>query len=177
LGGLDQLTKALANKPDAIFIEFTMNDAVARFGISEQMSKDNLQTMINRINTWAAEEHKSVDIVIQTMNNEGGGATGARPNLPSYNQGYRDAAKSNDLLLIDNYPKWENLLSTDLSLWRTYVPDGVHPTELGTTAIIMPTVKQALLSQVPEPRTIDMVIIGSIFSGLAFLTTCIRSAR
>ena len=82
LGGLDQLTKALANNPDAIFIEFAMNDAVASFGISQQMSKDNLQTMIDRINAWAVKEHKSVDIVIQTMNNEGGGSSGSRPNLP-----------------------------------------------------------------------------------------------
>ena len=75
------------------------------FGITLEMLRNNLQTMINQINTWATAHHKPVDIVLQTMNNESGGLGGARPNLPAYYQVYRDVAKANGLLLVDNYPR------------------------------------------------------------------------
>jgi lysophospholipase L1-like esterase len=165
--GLDvQLAKALAHNPDAIFIEFAMNDAYTTYGISVDMSKENLQAMIDQINAWGSEHGKSVDIVVQTMNNEPN--SGLRPNLPSYYQGYRDVAATNGLLLIDHYKDWANLYSTDLATWQKYVPDGVHPIALGTENVIIPEIKQALTSQVPEPATTTMLVgglLGRLFHG------------
>ena len=47
--GLDfQLDRALAHDPDVLFIEFAVNDAFLAYGISRQMSRDNLQEMIDR---------------------------------------------------------------------------------------------------------------------------------
>ena len=165
-GGPGQLDLALANNPDAIFIEFSMNDAVTGgkqpFGITLEMSRNNLQTMINKINTWATAHHKTVDIVLQTMNNESGGLGGARPNLPAYYQVYRDVAKANGLLLVDNYPAWESLYRAGKK-WLGYVPDGVHPTAEGTDTIIMPNIRRALLGQVPKPGTVALPTTGTIF--------------
>ena len=140
-----QLPTALANNPDAVFIEFSVNDSC---NISLQESCDNLQTMINQVNTWAGVHNKTVDIVVQTMNNVPGST---RPNLAEYYQGYRDVAAANHVLLIDNYPNWLNLYNTNPSLWTAYVPDGVHPSASGSQNLILPEIQLALNSQVPEP--------------------------
>jgi acyl-CoA thioesterase I len=170
--GLDvQLGKALAHNPDAVFIEFGMNDAYAPYGISVQMSKDNLQTMIDQINSWASSHGKAVDIVVQTMNNDGG--SGLRPNLAAYYQGYRDVAAANELLLIDNYANWMNLYQTDPATWRLYVPDGVHPNAEGSDKIILPEIERALMSQAPEPTGMAM-LLGC---ALVMLLVCLWKTR
>ena len=47
--GLDfQLDRALTHDPEVLFIEFACNDAYLGYGISRQMSKDNLQAMVDR---------------------------------------------------------------------------------------------------------------------------------
>jgi lysophospholipase L1-like esterase len=179
--GLDvQLANALAHNPDAVFIEFGMNDAYTPYGISVQMSKDNLQAMIDQIHTWASSRSKSVDIVIQTMNNDGGSSL--RPNLAAYYQGYRDVATANGLLLIDNYANWMNLYQTDATTWRSYVPDGVHPNALGTEKIILPEIERALMSQVPEPSTIAIllsaaIVVASVAMGLRLFRSRIQSTK
>ena len=116
-----QLPAALTHNPDAVFIEFAINDASTDVKITPAESKQNLQTMIDRINAWAATKDKSVDIIIQTMSNDP--LSGLRPDLASYEQGYRDVAKANGLLLIDHYPTWVNLYSNDPTTWHEYVPD------------------------------------------------------
>ena len=114
--------------------------------------------MIDTINAWAVGKSKSVDIVIQTTNNDP--YSGARPNLASYYQGYRDVAAADGLLLIDNYPNWINLYNTDPTTWNNYVSDGIHPDALGVQNVIMPQVELALNSQVPEPGTLALLIAG-----------------
>ena len=193
-GGPGQLDLALANNPDAIFIEFAMNDADVNFapsdpnqqpvGITPGMLRSNLQTMIDQINTWSslnrAPGKPPVEIIIMTMNNDSTGVNGARPNLPAYYQADRDAAAANGLLLIDVNAAWVNLWNygkydaqtgqyvkidpqTGVSYWTEYVPGGVHPNEQGTEAVIMPTVEGALLSQVPEPNAMVLLVTGLIF--------------
>lgn len=166
-GGPGQLALALAHSPDAIFIEFGMNDCVTHFGdmtqsvgITTTMLRNNLQTMIDQIKTWSVKHEKSVDIILLTMNDEPG--SDRRKNLPDYYETCRDAAKANGLLLIDNYPDWVKLHADQPSTWQSYVTDGVHPNEAGTNAIIMPNVQKALLSQVPEPNSKVLLSAGAI---------------
>jgi len=154
-----QLGKALAHNPDAIFIEFAMNDAYAPYAITQTASKANLQEMIDRINAWADTNGKSVDIVLQTTNNV---TTTDRPDLARYYQGYRDVAASNGLLLIDHYPIWNGLYQTDPTTWLTYMDDQVHPNGLGEAEIILPGIKEALLNQVPEPSSFYMFASGAV---------------
>ena len=172
--GLDvQLGNALAENPDAIFIEFAINDAYTPYQISQQMSKDNLQAMIDQINSWAADQGKTVDIIIQTMNNvvdiNGYLEASKRPDLANYYQGYREVAAANGLLLIDHYPNWVDLYNSegDHATWISYLDDyGVHPNEIGTQNVIMPEIKQALMNQVPEPGTLVLLVTGLMLIGL-----------
>ena len=161
--GLDvQLGKALAQNPDAIFIEFAVNDAYPPYGISVQMSKDNLQAMIDQINAWGASHGKTVDIVVQTMNNLS--PSSVNPDLPSYYQGYRDVTAANDgVLLIDHCPDWVDLYQNQPATWQSYVPDGVHPNALGAQNIIVPAIERALNGQVPEPGATTLLATGLLF--------------
>jgi lysophospholipase L1-like esterase len=154
-----QLGNALQCKPDAIFIEFAYNDAYRSYGISPAMSKANLKAMIGQIRDWEAKNHKTVDIVLQTMNND---PYGYRDNLNTYYQGYRDVAAENGLLLVDNYTTWVDLYDKDPAAWKnTYVPDGIHPNAAGAEAVIVPNIQAALLGQVPEPAsTVLWVTLG-----------------
>ena len=148
-----------------VFIEFAINDAALAHNISLEESKSNLQRMIDAIRTWAAGRNKAVDVVIQTTNNDP--FSGVRPRLESYYQGYRDVARTNGLLLIDNYPNWSNLYSTDVAAWNRYIPDGIHPNALGVENVILPDIQRALLR--PDARTehvhVDHDCRRSDFSG------------
>lgn len=173
--GLDvQLGNVLGVNPDAIFIEFSINDAFDGYGITPQMSRDNLQTMINNINLWSAS-HKPVDIVVQTMNNVVDtpvhkNAT-YRPDLETYYEGYREVAATNHVLLIDHYPNWVNLFNSDRATWDRCVPDGLHPSELGSRTVIVPEIQRVLNSQAPEPSAL-------VLSAMAILgLTCYASLR
>jgi lysophospholipase L1-like esterase len=145
-----QLPNALARDPDAIFIEFAINDAYTPYGISQQTSAANLQALITQIDTWATSRQKDVDIVVQTMNNT---VNTNRPNLAAYTQGYRDVAAANDVLLIDHYANWLSLYESqpDHAKWYTYAPDALHPNDLGAQYVILPEIQRVLLAQVPEP--------------------------
>lgn len=146
--GLDvQLDRALAHNPDVLFIEFAVNDAYHKYGISKQASKDNLQEMIDRTRAWAAKHNKSVEIVVQTMNNIT--HEGDRPEEAAYYQGYRDVAKANGLLLIDHYRNWLKLYDSeeDHATWKSNVPDGAHPNEKGAQIVILPEIQKVLKNQ------------------------------
>jgi hypothetical protein len=164
-GGFLQLGDVLSNdNPDAIFIEFAINDCAAGANVSLPQSMTNLQTMINTINNWAASplHNKKVDIIVCTMNNTPYYEALDRPNLAAYYQGYRTMAAANQLLLVDNYPNWLNLYQTNPALWNAYVPDHIHPTDVGARNIILPEVQATLMSQVPEPGTLVLLAVAGL---------------
>ena len=148
-----QLDRAFAHDPDVLFVEFACNDAYLGYGISRQMSKDNLQEMVGRARAWAASHDKKLEIVVQTMNNNT--HAGQRPDLEDYYQGYRDVVRANGLLLIDHYPNWLKLYNSepDHATWKTYVPDGIHPIAIGAEHVILPEIQGALKDQFREPAT------------------------
>jgi len=153
--GLLQLSDVLANEnPDAIFVEFAINDAFTPYHISEQESKENLQTMINQINEWAGRQNqgkgKKVDIVVQTMNNCINVHADSRPNLRQYYEGYKEVVRKNrEVLFIDNYPNWIALYNSqpDHATWRSYVPDGIHPNTDGDREVLIRQLQKKLKKQ------------------------------
>jgi len=67
--GMTQLNEVLTcDNPDAIFIEFAINDAYTAYNIALAQSQTNLQTMVNTIRGWGESHGKKVDIVVQSMN-------------------------------------------------------------------------------------------------------------
>jgi len=154
--GVSQIADVLAkDNPDAVFIEFGINDAYLQYKISKQASRANLQAMIDQIRVWAAKQNqgkgKNVEIVVQTMSNCVNAHAEQRPELAQYYQAYREVAQANQgVLFIDTYQKWLDLYNSqpDHATWNSYVPDGIHPNAQGAKAIIVPSVQQALQSEV-----------------------------
>ena len=167
LSGLDtQVPLALADNPDAVFIEFSMNDAVQDpgrgYNLSVADSKNNLLNMIGQFQT----QNPGVIIILQTMNNVTGSAAALRPDLNNYYEAVRQVAADEGLLLIDHQPAWTDLLNNDPSTWNAYVPGGLHPTAAGQQAVTMPGIIAAL--QVPEPTSLALLSLG----GLIVLRRC-----
>jgi acyl-CoA thioesterase I len=153
--GLDvQLERALAHNPDVLFIEFAPNDAYVPYGISPQMSRDNLQEMIDRTTAWAKSRQKTVEIVVQTMINAIGEHATMRPNLEAYYQGYREVAAANGLLLIDHYPNWVKLYNSepDHATWKRYMSNNIHPNDLGAKRVVLPMIQRAIKQQGPQRK-------------------------
>ncbi len=132
--GVENLdTKVLAHEPDVVFLEFSVNDACARFGITVAEARANLETMIDRIQT----ENPACDVILQVMNpvlDRPAGHDGHRPELAAYQDNYRQVGATRGLLVIDHMPAWTALLNRDEGTFRVWVPDGLHPQAEGMPA-------------------------------------------
>lgn len=137
-------SRVIAHRPDVVFIEFAINDAVARFGLSPDRVRENLDVMLDRIAAALPE----CEIILQVMNPAVGKPVGDfsyRRDQPVYEQIYRDAAKKRGLLLIDHAPTWAALLETEGEAgFKHYVPDGVHPNAEAYARFVTPVILKAL---------------------------------
>ena len=127
--------KVIQKKPDTMFIEFAINDAVAGRKISIEKSRENLEDMIDRL----LKSNPDCEIILMTMNPSVAHHGARRPNLAAYYQMYRDVAKQRGFQLIDHYPAWQKLLNEDTGLFISYVMDGIHPVREGSLQVILPT--------------------------------------
>ena len=135
--------RVIAHKPDVVFIEFAINDAVARFKLSPAQAKENLNQMIDRILAARPE----CEIILQVMNPVVGkpeGDSGWRPTMEECQNNYREVAKERGLKLIDHMPAWSDVLAKGEARFRVYVPDGVHPAQEGWRQIVMPELRRQL---------------------------------
>lgn len=169
--GVQTLNSLVLNKnPDTVIIEFSMNDASTNYTsadvdgnppITLARSRSNLETMISRIKA----QNPLAEVILMTMNipwnspNGSGISATVRPDLLDYYQVYRDVAAEQNLLLVDNYQTWKTIYDTNLTTYRGYVPDGVHPTASAATLVTFNNLKTALVA-VPEPATILLVAGG-----------------
>ncbi|MGJ8650185.1 MAG: SGNH/GDSL hydrolase family protein [Opitutaceae bacterium] len=142
--GLEQLeSRVLKHKPDTVFLEFSINDAVARFDISVETAQANLETMIDRI----LETNSKCEVILMTMtpgNKYPEGHRSYRKNIEAHYAMYRSVAKERELLLIDHYPQWKALQSSDPQLFKQYVPDTIHAKEQGYSEVVTPAILEAL---------------------------------
>jgi lysophospholipase L1-like esterase len=158
LDGLLQLeSRVRSRNPDTVFLEFAVNDALAERNISLEQSRDNLNTMIDRI----LSGHPDREIILMTMNPAWDPpglfpAGSARPNLAQYYQGYRDVAEERGLLLIDHHRNWTELRTANPTLFEQFIPDGVHPTPEALMQFVTPEMIRALT--VPEPSTAILLL-------------------
>ncbi|MCW1926100.1 FAD-dependent oxidoreductase [Luteolibacter arcticus] len=149
--GVAQLqAKVLAHDPDAVFIEFAMNDAFLYSDGTPQLSVEqaraNLNTMIDSI----LAQNPPAEIILQTMNTVWNSPNGSnqsatlRPNLAAYYEMYRSVAAARGLMLIDHQPNWAALQQGDLAAFKAWVPDGVHPVAQGLGKVVLPLLKWKL---------------------------------
>lgn len=132
--------KVIKFKPDAVFIEFGVNDSATLKKISVETGRKNLEQMIDRIQ----KSNPACQVILMTMDPATGVPLTRRHDLEAYYQNYRDVAKDRGLLLIDLYVPWKALLDKDPKTFADYVPDGVHPTPKGAETIITPGILAAL---------------------------------
>lgn len=135
--------KVIQNKPDTVFIEFSINDSVERFKGSVEIAKANLETMITRI----LKENPRCEIILMTMtpgDKYPEGHRSYRKDIAAHYGMYRSVAKQKGLLLIDHDPNWKNLQKKDGKLFLEYVPDTIHPTAKGCAKVVTPVILDAL---------------------------------
>ncbi|PRD49020.1 SGNH/GDSL hydrolase family protein [Sphingobacterium haloxyli] len=130
----------IAKKPDAVFIEFGMNDAFQKYETTVELAKLNLVYMIDRIRLY----NDSCDIFLQVMNMPIGKSASFRPHLDDYYAMYRETAQEKKVTLIDHYPNWQIILDRGEDIFRQYVPDGLHPNRKGGEEIIAPKIVEIL---------------------------------
>lgn len=140
--------RVLRKKPDLVFIEFSMNDAATKHGISTEQALANLDTMVQELRA----QNPNIDIVLMTMNpawnsptepKDGGSAT-ARPDLHHYYDGYRGYARDHGLPLIDHAVAWSRLRQADEEQFRQWAPDGTHPIPEASLAVTWPAIEELL---------------------------------
>lgn len=166
----------LGKNPDTVIIEFSMNDASTNYTsadvdgnppITLARSRSNLESMISSIKA----QNPFAEVILMTMNiawdspNGSGISASVRPHLLDYYQVYRDVAAEQNLLLVDNYSAWKAINDASPTTYRSYVPDGVHPTASAATLVTFGNLKTALVA-VPEPSTVLLVVGGLL--GVAF---------
>lgn len=136
-------TKVIDLKPDAVFIEFSVNDSCERFNLSVEKAKANLEEMIDRIQ----KELPKCMIILQVMNpviDRPKGHAGYRLHLDDYYQMYRDVAAQRKLELVDHAPAWKVVLDQGEDAFHKLVPDGLHPNASGCSQIVTPGILKAL---------------------------------
>lgn len=130
----------ISKKPDAVLIEFSMNDAFLEYKTSVELARLNLNYMIDRIKLY----NPDCEVVLQTMDIPIKEHVVKRPDIDKYYELYRQVAKKRKLLLIDNYPHWKAILNQGETAYLKYVPDGIHPDSAGACKVIAPFVIEKL---------------------------------
>ncbi|MFV0591885.1 MAG: SGNH/GDSL hydrolase family protein [Draconibacterium sp.] len=124
----------ITKKPDAVIIEFGINDAFYKYRTSPELAQLNLEYIIDRIQL----AYPDCEIILQVMNMPIGKSAGYRPNLNDYYNMYREVAQKRKLLLIDHYPNWQKILDLGEAEFLKHVPDGIHPNDASGRTIIAP---------------------------------------
>lgn len=147
--GLDRIPEAIAAEPDAVFIEFAVNDSYKPYGISVEQSRKNLESMIQSLQRG----NEDVEIILQTMNvvidmpEQNTQASTDRAELSKYIKMNKQVAKKYNLKLIDHYSNWKKFLKTEgREEYIKLVPDGVHPNLEAYRTILLPELENALIS-------------------------------
>ena len=133
--GLSQIEGVIAAGPDIVVMEFAINDADLRHGLSLSASEDNHHAMLTRLKQGLPKTR----IVLMTTNPALGLRRLLRPRLPAYYALYHQLAAENNTGLIDLTPRWLAVpnMAQDLT-------DGLHPTDTAALSVVVPVVTSYL---------------------------------
>ena len=116
--GFFRLDEIVALNPAIVILEFAINDADRKIGVSLPESRRRHETIIGALQKRVPD----TAIYLMTTNHTVGQIRFRRPLLPAYYELYRDLAETFDLGLADLYPRWREIDGENL-------PDGLHPTD------------------------------------------------
>lgn len=121
--------------PDLLLVEFSGNDAAIRHALTLPASRDRHQRII------AQARAAGTEVILMTMSPAFGLNAVERPGLRRYQALYRDLARETGAGLIDSLPAWQALPAEDRA---RLMPDGLHPTDAGQEAVLLPLAEAAL---------------------------------
>ena len=146
--GMDNFgKKVLKYNPHVVLMEFSINDAYIRYdeidygckATSLEQSIQNIKFMIKKLK-WCKVYYMTMnpplDIFISGRNPKED-----RPEWWLYSNTHQQVAETLGAEVIDIAEKWK-ALSTEKFL--EYCPDGLHPNELGSKMITLPTILERL---------------------------------
>ena len=132
---LSRIEAVIAAAPELVLLEFAINDADLRHGLSLGTSRDNHRVLISRLKQGLPEAR----IILMTTNPATGLRRLLRPRLAAYYALYRELAVELDVGLIDLYPRWLAVRNLTQSF-----TDGLHPTEAAALSVVAPVVTSYL---------------------------------
>ena len=148
--GLAQVqTKVVAKNPDAVLIEFSMNDAADNLntGKTAEQALADAESNLKAIIAAILAGNPDCEIILETMNDYvavPGSKLSNRTGLVNHAAMYRRVAAENGYLLIDHWPKWQEVLAKGEEEYIKLVPDGVHPNAEGSALVTLPNLLRTL---------------------------------
>jgi acyl-CoA thioesterase-1 len=121
----------IQKKPNAVLIEFSINDAYLNYKTSPELARLNLNYIIDRIKLYSTD----CEIILQIMNIPIDKHADTRPNLDQYMQAYREVANEQKFRLIDHYPYWQEILNSGKENCYRYVADGIQTLRVLTNSL------------------------------------------
>ena len=131
--GVANIANLLDAPPDVALIEFTINDADIRRGISIEDSATNHRALIKALR----QANPDVQIILLRLNRAYGLRAMLRPQLAAYEQSLAEIAQIETVDLLDLRPLWA-------SAGRGSLSDGLHPTPDAVEQITTPALRRTL---------------------------------
>ena len=171
--------KVVSKNPDAVLVEFSMNDAADSLNSGKTPAQaladaeSNLKAIIAAIKT----AHPNCEIILETMDpyvRVSGSSLSNRTGLDDHVAMYRRVAAENGYLLVDNWTKWQEVLAKGEAEYLKLVPDGVHPNALGSRTVTLPNVLMTLGvdvaesgREIPVIKDVDVLVVGGTFAAVS----------
>ncbi|GEM_PF-5958125 len=174
--GLTLMKNVTRHAPDAVFIEFSMNDAYypAQNGFTEGVPADSSLINLARIIDSIKAVNPACEIIPQTMDLPLGIHLQRRPKIAAYYAGYRAFSRTAKLTLADHEPNWRAIAGFDTGFYLSWLPDSIHPNAEASAAITFPGVLSVLTGariQVTSPLPSAVYPPGSDIVIAAAVTT------
>ena len=171
--------KVVSKNPDAVLIEFSMNDAADSLntGKTAAQALADAESNLKAIIAAVTNANPSCEIILETMDpyvRVAGSSLSNRTGLEQHVAMYRRVAEENGYLLVDNWPKWQAILAKGEAEYLKLVPDGVHPNALGSKTVTLPSVLRTLgvdvvesARDIPVMRDVDVLVVGGTFGAVS----------
>ena len=140
--------RVVAKHPDAVFLEFAINDALMSSELSLDESAWNHDRMIEAIRA----EAPNCEIFLLVMNPPTGEQFEKRAGIASYEEVTRRAALKWGTGLIDFSPTWSSIIHDQPGRWSAYAPDGLHPSAVASREVIVPCLLESLVAPFTPSR-------------------------
>ena len=140
--GRQQIAAVAATRPDLVLIEFAINDADLRDGISLATSRSYHAEIIENLRSTLPDSA----LALMTMSPAHGLRGALRPRLASYYAALGPLADQFGIGLIDLYARWQ---AAPPALRR--FPDGLHPGNAAVRQILLPPVSRAIATATGAP--------------------------